>query len=63
MQRYYILLKASGASGWPAWFPYHLKAANAEQAVEKAKKIAMSYYPEFERFEVQTVGVEGGDSK
>ena len=37
MQRYYILLKATGAGGWPGWLPYRLDAASAEQAVEKAK--------------------------
>lgn len=35
MQRYYILLKATGAGGWPGWLPYRLDADSAEQAVEK----------------------------
>ena len=39
MQRYYILLKATGESGLPAWLPYRLTATSAELAVEKAKKI------------------------
>ena len=34
MQRYYILLKATGAGGWPGWLPYRLDADSAEQAVE-----------------------------
>lgn len=38
MQRYYILLKATGESGLPAWLPYRLTATSAELAVEKAKK-------------------------
>lgn len=38
MQRYYILLKATGESGMPAWLPYRLTATSAELAVEKAKK-------------------------
>lgn len=32
MQRYYILLKATGAGGWPGWLPYRLDADSAEQA-------------------------------
>ena len=40
MQRYYILLKATGESGLPAWLPYRLTATSAELAVEKAKKMA-----------------------
>ena len=31
MQRYYILLKATGAGGWPGWLPYRLDADSAEQ--------------------------------
>lgn len=38
MQRYYILLKATGESGLPAWLPYRLTATSAELAVEKAKR-------------------------
>ena len=30
MQRYYILLKATGAGGWPGWLPYRLDADSAE---------------------------------
>ena len=37
MQRYYILLKATGAGGWPGWLPYRMDAASAEQAVKKPK--------------------------
>jgi hypothetical protein len=40
MQRHYILLKATGAGGWPGWLPYRLDADSAEQAVEKAKEQA-----------------------
>ena len=40
MQRYYILLKASGGRGLPAWLPYRLDAISAEWAVEKAKELA-----------------------
>mgnify|MGYP000501615490 FL=1 len=46
MQRYYILLKASGGRGLPAWLPYRLDAISAEWAVEKAKELAKSHYPE-----------------
>lgn len=48
MQRYYILLKATGAGGWPGWLPYRLDADSAEQAVEKAKEQAENHYPEYE---------------
>lgn len=37
MQRYYILLKATGAGGWPGWLPYRLDADSAERAVEKPR--------------------------
>lgn len=43
MQRYYILLKATGESGLPAWLPYRLTATSAELAVEKGRqKMAFS---------------------
>ena len=53
MQRYYILLKATGAGGWPGWLPYRLDAA-----VEKAKEQAENHYPEYEKFEVQAIEIE-----
>lgn len=59
MQRYYILLKASGGRGLPAWLPYRLDAISAEWAVEKAKKLAKSHYPEYTTFEVQLIENEG----
>lgn len=58
MQRYYILLKATDAGGWPGWLPYRLDAASAEQAVEKAKEQAENHYPEYEKFEVQAIEIE-----
>lgn len=58
MQRYYILLKATGAGGWPGWLPYRLDADSAEQAVEKAKEQAENHYPEYEKFEVQAIEIE-----
>lgn len=58
MQRYYILLKATGAGGRPGWLPYRLDAASAEQAVEKAKEQAENHYPEYEKFEVQAIEIE-----
>ena len=54
MQRYYILLKATGAGG----LPYRLDADSAEQAVEKAKEQAENHYPEYEKFEVQAIEIE-----
>lgn len=58
MQRYYILLKATGAGGWPGWLPYRLDADSAERAVEKAKEQAENHYPEYEKFEVQAIKIE-----
>ena len=58
MQRYYILLKATGAGGWPGCLPYRLDADSAEQAVEKAKEQAENHYPEYEKFEVQAIEIE-----
>lgn len=55
MQRYYILLKATGESGLPAWLPYRLTATSAELAVEKAKKMAGDHYREYKTFEVQAI--------
>lgn len=37
MQRYYILLKATGESGLPAWLPYRLKATSAELDCENGR--------------------------
>lgn len=45
MQRYYILLKATGAGGWPGWLPYRLDAASAEQAVEKSQRAGRESLP------------------
>lgn len=59
MQRYYILLKVSGGRGLPEWLPYRLDAISAEQATEKAKELARSYYPEYTTFEVQVIECEG----
>lgn len=59
MQRYYILLKATGESGLPAWLPYRLAATRAELAVEKAKKMAGDHYREHKTFEVQVIENEG----
>ena len=59
MQRYYILLKATGESGLPAWLPYRLTATSAELAVEKAKKMAEDHYREYKTFEAQVIENEG----
>lgn len=45
MQRYYILLKATGAGGWPGWLPYRLDADSAEQAVEKSQRAGRESLP------------------
>ena len=58
MEKYYILLKATGGPGLPEWLPYRLEAASAEKAVEKAKQEAAMYYPEFKEFEVQVIEIE-----
>lgn len=59
MQRYYILLKATGESGLPAWLPYRLDAVSADEAIEKAKKLAETHYLEYTDFEVQLIENEG----
>lgn len=59
MQRYYILLKATGESSLPAWLPYRLTATSAELAVEKAKKMAEDHYREYKTFEAQVIENEG----
>ena len=38
MQRYYILLKASGGYELPVWLPYRLDADRADKALEKGQK-------------------------
>ena len=65
MQRYYILLKATGAGGWPGWLPYRLDAditigmCNiSELKLKVAKEQAENHYPEYEKFEVQAIEIE-----
>lgn len=38
MQRYYILLKATGESGLPAWLPYRLTAAAQSWPLKRQKR-------------------------
>lgn len=59
MQRYYILLKASGGRELPAWLPYRLVADNADKALEKAKSLAKAHYREYTIFETQLIEMEG----
>lgn len=59
MQRYYILLKASGGHELPAWLPYRLVANNAEEALKKAKSLAKANYREYTIFETQLIEIEG----
>lgn len=37
MQRYYILLKATGAGGWPGWLPYRLDAEAPNRLLKKPR--------------------------
>lgn len=59
VQRYYILLKASGGYSLPEWLPYRLDAVSAEEAIKKAKKLAETHYLEYTDFEVQLIENEG----
>ena len=59
MQRYYILLKASGGYELPVWLPYRLDADRADKALEKAKNLAKACYPGYTIFETQLIEMEG----
>ena len=59
MQRYYILLKASGGYELPVWLPYRLDADRDDKALEKEKNLEKAYYPVYKIFETQLIEMEG----
>lgn len=57
MSKYLVMLVCSTAKhgGTPRYLPYRLEAGNALEAVDKAKKLASDYYPQYKTIKMDSV--------